>query len=125
MKGDLRVWNKPVFGYVEKVINDEKVEIECLDAGLMIFSVSTRKKWSNGKSVPPNSFAKEKWLLDGNSNSGFFHSWINKRCKLNEIDGLLVSNIWTDSVEGVRNEVFRHFQTHFSSYSSTCLSLSA
>ncbi|KAL8527697.1 hypothetical protein ACS0TY_005514 [Phlomoides rotata] len=44
-----------------------------------------------------------KWILEGDVNSGYFHGWINKRRKANEIDGLFFDEVWTDSVEGVKN----------------------
>ncbi|KAL8528391.1 hypothetical protein ACS0TY_005992 [Phlomoides rotata] len=59
--------------------------------------------------------AKVKWLLEGDVNSGFFHGWINKRRKVNEIDGLYFEGVWTESVEGVKNGVRTHFLKHFKS----------
>ncbi|KAL8547384.1 hypothetical protein ACS0TY_006926 [Phlomoides rotata] len=35
--------------------------------------------------------AKVKWIKEGDVNSSFFHGWINKRIKLNGIEGLLVT----------------------------------
>lgn len=57
---------------------------------------------------------KNCWILEGDANSNFFfHSWIKRRSKSNEIDGLVIQNVWTDSVDGVRRGIFDHFKNHF------------
>lgn len=53
--------------------------------------------------------AKSQWLKEGDANTKFFHSRINRRLKLLSIEGLQINNVWTESIEGVKNGVFRHF----------------
>lgn len=49
MKGDLREWNKSVFSFADKVINDKKLEIECLDAVDDTFDLNEHERiqWKN------------------------------------------------------------------------------
>lgn len=61
--------------------------------------------------------AKVKWALEGDENSRFFHGWINRRLKKNEIDGLKVGEWWVESVREVKEAVFNHFRLYYSSCS--------
>lgn len=38
--------------------------------------------------------AKSKWLNEGDTNTKFFHSWITRRHKLLNIEGLHLNNVW-------------------------------
>ncbi|KAL8493541.1 hypothetical protein ACS0TY_024656 [Phlomoides rotata] len=58
--------------------------------------------------------AKSKWLKEGDVNSKFCHKWINKRFKVNGIEGLFVNEEWVESKEGIRCAIFNHFRNHFS-----------
>lgn len=53
--------------------------------------------------------AKVKWALEGDVNSKFFHGWINRRLKKNEIDGLKVGDRWVESVREVKEAIFNNF----------------
>lgn len=132
LKADLRELNRSIFCFVK--ISDKKQEIESLDAfddafGLDVEEMILRKKctaellrhlhWKEGIL---HQKAMTNWILEGDSNSKLFHSWINRYNKLNELDVLLVQNMWTNSVDGVQNDVLRHFRSHFGSNTATCIS---
>lgn len=57
--------------------------------------------------------AKIKWISEGDVNSKYFHSWINKKLKTSVLEGIWVNNNWVDSVERVRHEVSGHFRKQF------------
>ncbi|KAL8543995.1 hypothetical protein ACS0TY_004516 [Phlomoides rotata] len=54
------------------------------------------------------------WLREEDVNSSYFHGWINKNKKTNVVDGLLIGDRWTDSVEGIKKGIHEHFERHFS-----------
>ncbi|KAL8544459.1 hypothetical protein ACS0TY_004856 [Phlomoides rotata] len=127
LRNDLKVWNKEVFGELDKNIREKQGEIDLWDRvddalGLEKYEVIARNKCSaellrftHWKENFLFRKSKTKWLLEGDVNSGYFHGWINKRRKVNEINGLFFDEVWTDSVEGVKNGVRNHFLKQFKS----------
>lgn len=57
--------------------------------------------------------ARMKWLQEGDSNSRFFHSCINKRRRRNEILCLNFDGVRVDGVEQLKFEIMEHFRKHF------------
>ncbi|XP_058732648.1 uncharacterized protein LOC131604205 [Vicia villosa] len=54
-----------------------------------------------------------KWLKEGDSNSGFFHKVMKNRRRHNHIGPICASGSMVESVEEVREEVFKHFGDKF------------
>lgn len=93
LKNDLKEWNRVVFGYVDSVIADKKMRIESLDRiddaiGLDEEEIIERNQVSaellrtlNWKEAILYQKVKTRWLREGDTNSSFFHSWINRRAK--------------------------------------------
>ncbi|KAL8492247.1 hypothetical protein ACS0TY_023765 [Phlomoides rotata] len=50
--------------------------------------------------------SRVKWIEDGDTNSSFFHNFINKRRKRNEILGMLIEGEWREEVEDVKKMNF-------------------
>ncbi|KAL8557753.1 hypothetical protein ACS0TY_005021 [Phlomoides rotata] len=135
LRNDLKVWNKEVFGEIDKNITDMQWEIEVWDRiddtfGLEEGEVIARNKcsaellrFSHWKENFMFQQSKMKWVLEGDVNSGYFHGWINKRRKVNEIDGLFFDEVWTNSVEGVKNGVQNYFLKQFKSPTTLRLSI--
>ncbi|KAL8556294.1 hypothetical protein ACS0TY_003931 [Phlomoides rotata] len=57
--------------------------------------------------------AKARWLKKGDVNSSYYHNWINKGRKFNSIEGLVIEGRWTESVEGIKTGIQKHFERHF------------
>src|ERR1044072_831097 len=53
------------------------------------------------------------WINEGDSNSRYFHSYVNFRRRFNSIHGLYVHGQWVDDPEGVKGEVRSFFETKF------------
>lgn len=53
------------------------------------------------------------WLKEDDANSRFFHSWVNKQRRHNEILCLLVEDREVVQVDEIRQTVREHFQAHF------------
>lgn len=58
--------------------------------------------------------AKIRWLKEGDANSRYFHSWVNRRRRSNEILCLSVGEKEVVQVEEIRKTVREHFRSHFS-----------
>ncbi|KAL8487237.1 hypothetical protein ACS0TY_023782 [Phlomoides rotata] len=58
--------------------------------------------------------AKLKWAKQGDANSSLFHRMINKKAKVNDINGIRIGDRWVDSVKDVKGEIISHFSLHFS-----------
>lgn len=112
LKGDIKIWSKSTFGQIEDTLESRKVDIEALyiidDAlGLEEEEIIERNQpstellrgmiWKERKT-------KNKWIREGDVNSCYYHRWINKRTKSNALEGLLVDNVWVESVEDVKKQ---------------------
>lgn len=54
-----------------------------------------------------------KCLKKGDTHSKFFHNFINKRRKRNEIVGININGSWFEEVDVVKKGVHDHFKSHF------------
>lgn len=54
-----------------------------------------------------------RWLKDGDTNSRFFHGYINKRRRMNEILCLNFGGVNVERVDQLKFEVMQHFRKHF------------
>lgn len=125
LKSDLKLWNREVFGYLDTNIDMKKERIGVLDRlddtfGLEEEEIIERKRVSAEllrdliwKERILQQKTKARWIKEGDMNSRYFHCWISKRRKGNEIEGLWVGDSWIEEVEQVRNEVFSHFKAQF------------
>nr|GEW94428.1 RNA-directed DNA polymerase, eukaryota [Tanacetum cinerariifolium] len=67
--------------------------------------------------------AKIKWSIEGDENSKYFHSIINKLRNNIAIRGILVDGTWIEEPRIVKNEFFNHFKDQFNITSSDRLTL--
>lgn len=131
LKGVLKEWRVETFGELDKSIEDKKCEIERLDRIDDVFGldeVETKEredvmadlvKESSWREAQLYKKSRIKWITEGDINNTFFHNWINMRNKRNEIHGIRVNGEWVDSVQGVKSEIFNHFQKRFQAV-NTC-----
>ncbi|XP_058784579.1 uncharacterized protein LOC131659399 [Vicia villosa] len=127
LKERLRWWNKYVFGKINleveenvKAINfgDEFLEVEGVDN---LPAIVLDRNEANGRfwlylRIKENMLAqksKVKWLKDGDCNSSFFHKAMREKRRHNHIGPLLSSGSLFETVEDVKEEVWRHFSDKF------------
>ncbi|KAL8498962.1 hypothetical protein ACS0TY_022066 [Phlomoides rotata] len=125
LKKDLRDWNKAIFGDMDYNIDMKKEEIEVFDRiddamGLEEEEIIQQNKsttelirFGQWKEKILAQKAKARWLREGEVNSSYFHGWINRNRKANAIEGLLINERWSDSVEYVKKGIHEHFEQHF------------
>lgn len=54
-----------------------------------------------------------KWIREGDINFKFFHGYINRRRKRNEILGVQINGEWKEEVAEDKIGIFEHFRGHF------------
>ncbi|KAL6562915.1 hypothetical protein OROHE_005502 [Orobanche hederae] len=127
LKDRLRIWNKEVFGNIDKNVEDLENEILVLDRCDDVFGLEEREicrrneasarlliALKNRKSLLQQK-ARLRWLKEGDVNSSFFHKSIARRRKRNELAGLVINGDWVDDPSRVKTEVRRHFREQFQS----------
>lgn len=103
LKHDLKHWNKSVFGVIDENLETKKAEIEIINRidgtmGLEEEEIINRNRLSvellRDMIWKENMYqkAKNNWIKEGDVNTWFYHNWINKRFKINSLEGLLVEN---------------------------------
>ncbi|KAF1894928.1 hypothetical protein Lal_00022422 [Lupinus albus] len=114
LKSILKKWNKEHFGIIDAKIVESANGIHELDLkgesfGLSDDEVLKRSSlWADlwqARSMQHSLLCQKsraKWLKEGDSNSKFFHGYINSRRRSNSIQGLRINGLWTDDVWGVR-----------------------
>ncbi|XP_041020448.1 uncharacterized protein LOC121262091 [Juglans microcarpa x Juglans regia] len=94
----LRAWNKNTFGKVEDVEADylvTKIELEC---------------WEQREATRPSQIAKKTWLTEGDQNTRFFHSVINKRRKQGFISHIVLPDVSVlETAEAVHQGAANYF----------------
>nr|KYP57326.1 hypothetical protein KK1_003586 [Cajanus cajan] len=97
MKSKLKVWNKEVFGDLNKKINEARMQVTRLDckgedSDLTMEEVLQRKEllatwhhYAHQKESLLLQKSRTQWLQEGDANTRFFHACINQRMKINEI----------------------------------------
>lgn len=115
LKGELKKWNREVFGLIDKNVGEIKEKIHELDmidevGGLDENMIIQRKEMTaelfrklHQKGSLNAQKAKIRWLREGDVNSSFFHRAINFRRKINEIPGIMIDGMWREEVSDVKN----------------------
>nr|GEX66642.1 RNA-directed DNA polymerase, eukaryota, reverse transcriptase zinc-binding domain protein [Tanacetum cinerariifolium] len=56
---------------------------------------------------------KIKWSVEGDENSRFFHTMLNKKRNQLNIQGVMVDGVWNEKPHDVKREFFQHFSNRF------------
>ncbi|GLT46628.1 hypothetical protein SLA2020_203720 [Shorea laevis] len=125
LKQELKIWNREVFGHIEKNIEEAKEEINRLDEKgeveqLADVQVAKRNDcmhklwiWNERRDSLLYQKARQKWLKEGDANSKFFHGSIVKRRKQNKLEGVLKDGEWMEGVPQVKAHIRDCFQSKF------------
>ncbi|XP_068501097.1 uncharacterized protein [Phaseolus vulgaris] len=125
LKGDLKEWNRNVFGNLEENKRMITREIEMLDTkdanndllegeNLRRLELLSKQKLVEKKLESLNrQKARSTWFKYGESNSKFYHSLIRWRRLMNEVKGVEIDNQWCEEPETVRREAKCVFEQRF------------
>ncbi|CAL0333597.1 unnamed protein product [Lupinus luteus] len=126
LKKSLKIWNAEHFGMLDKKIADQVSIINFVDGkggdgtlsseDIEIRKVALADLWrfSSKKDNLLRQKARQRWLRDGDSNSKFFHAWINRRRRSSEILGLTIDGEWVDDPSRVKDHIRLFFEARFS-----------
>ncbi|XP_021991259.1 uncharacterized protein LOC110888021 [Helianthus annuus] len=108
-----------------ELISSALIELERLEQEMENRELEEEEQWilaENRKGIKEiearrNSDVKQrsrvKWSIDGDENSRFFHSVINKRKALNKIQGLNIDSAWISKPAKVKKHIFAFFRDKF------------
>ena len=125
LKGDLKEWNRSVFGNLEEskrriMMEIEKLDVKDADCDLMegenlrrLELLSQRKLIEKKVESLSRQKARSSWFKHGDSNSKYYHSIIRWRNLRNEVKGVEIDNQWCEELESVRREAKRVFEQRF------------
>jgi len=125
LKGNLKEWNRDVFGNIETTKKRILQEIEILDnqycnKGLVVTErikkaelVSCLKETDKKLESLFRQKARISWLKNGDSCTKFFHSTLRWRRRRNEVKGVEVGGIWSEEPSTVRYEAKKMFDNRF------------
>ncbi|GKB90878.1 putative RNA-directed DNA polymerase, eukaryota, reverse transcriptase zinc-binding domain protein [Tanacetum coccineum] len=57
--------------------------------------------------------SRVKWAIEGDENTKFFHSIVNKKGKRNQISGLNITGNWVENPSAIYSEAIKHFSIRF------------
>ncbi|XP_058759359.1 uncharacterized protein LOC131632631 [Vicia villosa] len=127
-KDKLRSWNKEVFGKIDLEMEegvrdmnnaDERLvsrfHSSCFDDNLILRNEACSKFWRNLRIKENMILQKSRcsWIKEGDANSSFFYKVMKQRRNHNHIGPLFSSGVMIDSVDGVKDTVFNHFERKF------------
>ncbi|XP_068503978.1 uncharacterized protein [Phaseolus vulgaris] len=125
LKGDLKIWNKEVFGNVytrKKEILQEIEDLDCMDClndlnegdRLKRAALVSRLK-ENDKKIESLTCqkARSRWFKYGDSCTRFYHSSLRWRRLRNEVKGVEVGGQWCEEPCTVRSEAKKLFDSRF------------
>ncbi|XP_071688112.1 uncharacterized protein [Rutidosis leptorrhynchoides] len=124
---DLHDWSKREFGNLDTEINDLKSKVEVWEKIAECGSLNDnerktwlddRKSWIEKENIKINMLkqkAKNRWILEGDENSKFFHASIQKIYNKSNIRGLNKNGSWNENPSEVKDAIRNHFQKIFES----------
>ena len=121
LKSNLKVWNKEVFGRVEKNNKKALQKVAAWDdtenqRPLSLDEVAARLatmedfKWSVMEETSWKQKSREIWLKEGDRNTGFFHIIANSHKRRNNIERIQIRGVWVNGDDEVRTGIVNAFK---------------
>lgn len=127
LKNKIKLLNKEVLGIVDLEVNNSISSLRALDSlvanvegGFIEEVVKARRVASKAvweevlkRESILNQKYRSKWILEGDSNSKFFHNFMKSRFRRNSILGLQTLRGRVEEVDDIKSEVCSHFYLRF------------
>ena len=122
LKQNLKIWNKEVFGRLERNKVEALQQVEHWDLveeerSLIEEELSHKKeaeedyaKWVSMEEVPERQLSRELWLREGDRNTGFFHRMANARRRVNALDKIKINGVRITEEQEVREGIANAYQ---------------
>ncbi|KAK7281475.1 hypothetical protein RIF29_09513 [Crotalaria pallida] len=125
LKGEIRRWNREVFGCLDRQVEDLKKQMAdfdyvCENQGLSDSQLLERRKslvelWKVA-SLKENLIVQKlrsRCQRNGDANTSFFHACINGRRRANQIMGIRVGGAWLEDDQEIIDSVKAFFESSF------------
>ncbi|KAF1877030.1 hypothetical protein Lal_00033583 [Lupinus albus] len=125
LKGALKVWNKDHFGILDRRVADQVDIINSIDAqgnirsitedDILIRREATTELWRalNQKDNLRHQKSRHKWICEGDSNSRFFYSSLNRSRGFKVLSGLYINEEWVEDPIRVKDHIRFFFEKKF------------
>ncbi|KAL6566436.1 hypothetical protein OROGR_002051 [Orobanche gracilis] len=125
LKEKLKEWNRDHCGMLDKKISeqmdivnvvDEKVNFEELtDEDVTRRREASAELWKRAKQKDSLMSQKSRlrWLKDGDSNSKYFHTVINRNRRVNAFTGIDVDGQWIEDPDWIKDNIRQFFEDKF------------
>ncbi|XP_071741030.1 uncharacterized protein [Rutidosis leptorrhynchoides] len=125
VKSALREWSKTNFNNIDKEVSELKEKVctwELLAENRSISDQETkewmdcRKLWLDMERAKANMLkqkARDRWIVEGDGNSRFFHSVIKRNYNKNNVKGLIINSIWNENAMEIKEAMKEHFRIRF------------
>ena len=122
LKQNLKIWNKEVFGRLEKNKAEALQQVERWDLAeeernLTEEELGDKKeakenyaKWVSMEEVHWRQLSRELWLREGDRNTGFFHHMANALRKVNTLDKIKINGVRITEEQEVREGIANAYQ---------------
>lgn len=126
LKSALKQWSKEVYGNVPEKLKAAESELHSLDvlaevrplveAELQLKREIRSEMWRLNRMLEWSWLQKSRleWNLKGDRNTRFFHVMASSRQNRNALNSILVDERVVEELEHVKQEVWAHFNRHFS-----------
>lgn len=122
LKQNLKIWNKEVFGRVEKNKAEALQQVERWDtveeerslteeeSGHKKTAKENYAKWVSMEEEHWRQLSRELWLREGDRNTGYFHRMANARRRSNTLDKIIINGVRFTEEQEVREGIANAYQ---------------
>jgi hypothetical protein len=125
LKGDIKTWNKNVFGNIGALVKERVEELKSLELAAEGGGLSEEDKERKRllcrdlersllqEEICWRQKSRIKWLKEGDKCTKFFHLMANSNRRFNNIDSLLINGSLSSNPDDIREHAASYFESMF------------